>query len=118
MKRREILKWSTPVVVAVVLPTHATTSELVVTNITTTVVPSTTKEPKIIKPTTTPAPTTTKVPNACGDKEHKVEVCHYPDHNGINTSDKKPRPPINICVDKHSVQKHIKNHGDYIGKCD
>ena len=104
--RRRVLKWSAPVVTMVVLPAHATTSEIpeeppcddcgpVVVNITTTPAP----------PTTEPPVTTTAEPKQC--KDRKVQICHM----------QPKKRPVTICVDKHSVKKHVKLHKDYIGSC-
>ena len=89
----------------VVLPAHATTSEIpedppcddcgpVVVNITTTPAP----------PTTEP-PVTTKPPQNPCDDSHKVQICHNPDKHRITK-----------CVDKHALPGHL-GHGDYIGSC-
>ena len=104
--RREILQWTAPVVVAVSLPVHSMTTSVeeeppcddcgpVITNVTTTPAP----------PTTEPPVTTTAEPKQC--KDRKVQICHM----------QPKKKPVTICVDKHSVKKHVKLHKDYIGSC-
>lgn len=122
MERREALnklaKWSTPAIAMVVLPVHGMTTDVTDTGEPPSIPPPTTPAP----PPTTPEPPPTTPeppPGECEDKDHKSLICHHPDKDGPGPIQytRKPRDPIEICVANSSVDKHIKNHGDYLGKC-
>ena len=109
MKRRQVLKWATPVVIGVVLPAHAATTDdgFIITKVTTTQKPTTTVKPEPTKPPVTTLPPVTTTPEPPCKQSHKVEICH-----------REPKKhDVTICVDKHSVKKHVKLHNDYLGKC-
>ena len=44
-----------------------------------------------------------------GCKDGKVEICHHPAQQGTE--------PFEICVAEPAVDAHIRNHGDFVGKC-
>ena len=104
MKRRDLLKWSTPVVIAVVIPAHALTSEISVTSV-----------PPIDPPTLPPVdeppvdePPVDEPPVDDGPcKDGKVLICHHEKDNQFN----------DLCVAEPAVSAHVKNHNDYLGAC-
>jgi len=108
MRRRGFMAWATPVIVAVTLPVHAQTTDDVGVG-----VPRTASVPTTLPPATTLPPSTTTLrpeePGLCDDKPHKLEICHHPAKPGTD--------PFEICVAKPAVPAHIKNHGDYPGRC-
>ena len=116
IERREILKWTTPVVMAVVLPIHAQTTGPDVHE----VPPEPPIEPPvppIEPPIEPPVP-----PPESECKEGKTLICHHPDKDGpgeliATPYNRKAREPFEICVGNAAVPAHIKNHGDYIGAC-
>ena len=54
--------------------------------------------------------TDAEVAAECATKPHKQAVCHIPPGNPANAH--------TICISKSAVDKHVSQHGDYLGACE
>lgn len=117
--RRQILTWVPPVVMAVTIPAHALTSELVV-NVVSVVSDPPIKPPVVDEPPIGEPPVINDDDDSSDDSSDdddgvycedskKVLTCHHPAKPGTD--------PFEICIAESAYPAHERLHGDYKGMC-